>query len=59
MFGLFILNVVALLVGAIIVYKLINIAERINNEINSRLQYLNDVGKLLTNICNFDERVQF
>jgi|TARA_X000001382_G_C3152413_1_gene173402 hypothetical protein len=31
-FGLFILNVVALLVGAIIVYKLINIAERINNE---------------------------
>jgi len=31
-FGLFILNVVALLVGAIIVYKLINIAEKINSE---------------------------
>tara|TARA_R100000995_G_scaffold68788_1_gene37399 strand:- start:143 stop:253 length:111 start_codon:yes stop_codon:yes gene_type:complete len=32
MFGMFIFNVVALLVGAIIVYKLINIAEKINNE---------------------------
>ena len=29
---MFIFNVVALLVGAIIVYKLINIAEKINNE---------------------------
>ena len=32
MFGLFITNVVALLVGAIIVFKLINIAERNNND---------------------------
>tara|TARA_R100001443_G_scaffold82588_1_gene89522 strand:- start:66 stop:176 length:111 start_codon:yes stop_codon:yes gene_type:complete len=31
-FGLFIFNVVALLVGAIIVFKLINIAERKNND---------------------------
>ncbi len=32
MFGLFITNVVALLVGAIIVFKLINIAKKINDE---------------------------
>ena len=32
MFGLFITNVVALLVGAIIVFILINIAKKINDE---------------------------
>jgi|TARA_R100000482_G_C5082291_1_gene126707 hypothetical protein len=32
MFGLFIFNVVALIVGAIIVFKLINIAERNNDD---------------------------
>lgn len=32
MFGLFITNVVALLVGAIIVFKLINVAKKINDE---------------------------
>ncbi len=32
MFGLFIFNVVALIIGAIIVFKLINIAERNNND---------------------------
>ena len=32
MFGMFIFNVVALFIGAIIVFMLINIAERINNE---------------------------
>ena len=32
MFGLFITNVVALFVGAIIVFKLINVAKKINDE---------------------------
>ena len=32
MFGLFIFNVVALFVGAIIVYFLINVAKKINEE---------------------------
>ena len=32
MFGLFIFNVIALIVGAIIVFKLINIAERNNDD---------------------------
>ena len=32
MFGMFIFNVVALFIGAIIVFMLINIAEKINNE---------------------------
>jgi len=32
MFGMFIFNVVALFIGAIIVFMLINIAERINDE---------------------------
>ena len=32
MFGLFITNVVALLVGALIVFKLINVAKKINDE---------------------------
>ena len=36
MFGLFITNVVALLVGAIIVFKLINIAKKINDKENNK-----------------------
>ena len=32
MFGMFIFNVVALFIGAIIVFMLINIAEKINDE---------------------------
>ena len=36
MFGMFIFNVVALLVGAIIVFKLINIAKKINDKENNK-----------------------